>query len=152
MENLIESGSITITGLADIEAKLLALGEKIETVFVKQALKASTILMQDGITSRIRDSRRKHKLKVKGQYIDIYPGNLRKHVKIKLVRKMPKGIIRYEVYIKTATAWYAKFIEFGSVHNIPPLKPMRNAFESEKEAAANLFKSALIEAIKAGGF
>lgn len=140
------SGSITISGLAEIEARLKVLGERVEKEVVKEALKAAARLMQDKAISNVKDSDGPHWLGKGEKRVLILPGNLRKGIKVKFDRKSGKGSVRYEVFVKNKDRWYWKFVEFGTV-KMSPRKYMRNAFESEKENAVALFKSALLEAI-----
>jgi HK97 gp10 family phage protein len=156
------SDSIQITGLAELQTKLTAFGEKIANQVTQKALNEGANLIKDeakrlapeweGYVNKDGTIVLTHNLKVKGVYIKIWAGNLKKNIKARNIRKTEKGIKKAQTYVKQAEAYYAKWvegIENGTSRQTP--KPfMRPAFETKKDEAVSLFEKYINEEIVSG--
>ena len=141
---------ITIRGLNEIGSKLSAFGETVTKKVTRDATNAAAKVFQSEAIDNIKDSDGPHNLKVKGKYIKIYPGNLKKNIKIKTLRKMTKGQIDVQVYVKKDHAWYGVFYENGT-SRMAGRHFMARAFESKKDEVPTIFKERIEEAIRQGG-
>lgn len=141
---------ITMSGLNEVGAKLLAFNEAVSKKVTRDAAVNAAEMFQGEATHNINNSKVKHRLKVKGVYIDIFPGNLRDNIKIKVLRKMSKGQIDVQVYVKKNHAWYGIFLERGT-SRMTGIHFMARAFESKKAEVYGIFKERIEEAIRRGG-
>lgn len=136
--NDIRSGNITITGLSALEDELLQYSDKMAKNILGGAIKEGAKVIQKAAKNNVNNSKGPHNLKVKGVYIKINPGNLKKFIRVKFDRSGTRRFkINYEVYVKQKTAWYWRFVELGASH-MAAQSFMRNAFESEKENAVEV--------------
>jgi HK97 gp10 family phage protein len=129
---------------------LLAFKENVSKKVIRDAVNGAAKLFQAEVIQNIDNSKGKHRLKVKGVYIDIFPGNLKKNIKIKTLRKMVNGQIDMEVFVKKDHAWYGIFLERGR-SNMAGIHYMARAFESKQAEVPAIFKARIEEAIRQGG-
>lgn len=141
---------ITIRGLNEIGAKLSAFSENVTKKVIRDGANTAAKVFQVEAIETINDSEKPHRLKVKGVYIDIYPGNLKKNIKIKTLRKMIRGQIDVQVYVKKNHAWYGVFVENGT-SKMAAQHFMARAFESKRSEVPAIFKERIEQAIREGG-
>lgn len=141
---------ITIRGLNEVGAKLLAFSEAVTKKVTRDAAVTVAKVFQEEAIENINNSKKPHRLKVKGVYIIIYPGNLKKNIKVKTLRKMIKGQIDVQVYVKKDHAWYGVFLE-GGTSRMAGQHFMARAFESKHSEVPAIFKERIEEAIRKGG-
>jgi HK97 gp10 family phage protein len=136
-----------------LSQRLLTFGEKVSKQITLAALKESALYMKHEAIMYASKSDDVHKLLVKGQYIEISPGNLKKHIRAARMRKnmLESGEVGYRVYVAIRMAWYAKFVEFGR-SGMAPIPFMRPAFEHNYLNIARIFKEMVDQAILEGGF
>lgn len=148
------SESLTIEGLAELQRKLTGFGEKVVNVITQKALMEGAKIIQEEAKLRVPVwPNGEHNLKVGGVYIKIQPGNLKRNIRIRSVKKTEKGTKAAQVYVKLKQAWYAKFVE-GQEDGTSrqPAKPfMRPAFETKEQEAVQAFENRIKEAIVEGG-
>jgi len=130
--------------------RLATFGEKVAKQVTLAALKETAAVMKSEAILYANRSEEVHKLKVKGVYIEISPGNLKKHIRFRKMRKPPEGELAYQVYIKPTIAWYAKFVEFGT-SKMAASPFMRPAFEHNIDKMPRIFKEMVDMAILEGG-
>lgn len=142
--NDIKAGTISITGLAELEKRLLDFPDKIARNILAGAIRAGAVVIQREARDRAPQSSEAHYLGKKGQksYALIQPGSLKKGVKVRLApRKSRERPIEYWVYV-SSKIWYWKFVEFGTSKMAG--KPfMRPAFEGMKELAVDRIRDYL---------
>jgi len=160
------SDSIQITGLAELQTKLTAFGERVANQVTQKALNEGANLIRDeakqlapeweGYVTKDGRVVLTHNLKVNGVYIKIWAGNLKKNIKARNVRRTEKGVKKAQTYVKLKESWYAKFVE-GAVEGIEngtsrqtPHPFMRPAFENKKDEAVGLFEKYINEEIVSG--
>ena len=141
---------LTIRGLNEVGLKLQAFSEAVSKKVTRDAAVSAAEMFQGEATHNINNSKGKHRLKVKGVYIDIFPGNLRDNIKIKVLHKMTNGQIDVQVYVKKDHAWYGIFLEHGT-SKMAGIHYMARAFESKKAEVPAIFKERIEEAIRRGG-
>lgn len=150
--NDVKSGNITITGLRALEDELLRYTDKMAKSVLTTAIREGAKVFQKGAKAKIKDSDGPHRLKVKGKYILIYPGNMRRMVRVKIDRSGTRQYkINYEVYVKRATAWYFTFQEFGTSRHAAQNNGqgfMRPAFEEEKENVVEVVKTSISDYLR----
>lgn len=156
------SDSIQITGLSELQTKLTGFGEKVANQVTQRALNEGANLIRDeakilapewdGYVTKSGNIVLTHNLKVNGEYIKIWAGNLKQNIKARNIRKTEKGIKKSQTYVKLKQSWYAKFVEGaedGSSRQ--QAKPfMRPAFERKKDEVVGLFEKYINEEIVSG--
>lgn len=143
--------SIIERGINEVGARLLAFSEKISKKVIRDAANEAAKVFKAEAIANINNSKvKKHRLKVKGVYVDIYPGNLKKNIKIKTLRKMVNGQIDVEVYLKKDHAWYGLFVERGT-SKMAANPYMARAFEAKRAEVPAIFKERIERAIREGG-
>jgi HK97 gp10 family phage protein len=155
----IKTGSIQITGLADLEKRLLEFSDKLALNVMKGAVRAGAVVIQKEARARaprsdkphLLVSRRTKHMRREGksyQGVWINPGNVRKNIKVRLApRKSRTRPVEYWIYVSQKTAWYWKFLEFGT--SKMAAKPfLRPAFESMKEQATEAMRDYLAQRIE----
>lgn len=151
----IKSGSITITGLADLEKRLLDFPDKIARNILAGAIRAGAVVIQNEARSRAPASDKPHKLGKGSRAVIINPGSLKKAIKVRSApRKSKQMPITYWVYV-SKNNWYWKFVEFGT-SKMPSQPFMRPAFDEKKNDAVEKIREYLAariekEASKIGG-
>lgn len=156
------SESIKISGLAELQTKLTAFGEKVANQVTQKALNEGANLIRDeakqlapeweGYVNKNGTIVLTHNLKVNGSYKKIWAGNLKQNIKAKNIRKTEKGIKKAQTYVKLKESWYAKFVE-GAENGTSRQTPhpfMRPAFENKKDEAVGLFEKYIKEEIVSG--
>ena len=136
-----------------LSQRLATFGEKVAKQITVSALKESAAFMKQEAVRFVNDSDRDHKLLVKGEYIELHPTNLRKHIRYGRIspKYLEPGEVGYRVFVRIKIAWYAKFLEYGtSEMKAQPF--MRPAFEHNMEKLARIFKEMVDLAILEGGF
>jgi HK97 gp10 family phage protein len=136
-----------------LSQRLATFGDKVAKQITVSALRESASYMKKEAILYANKSEEAHKLLVKGVYIEITPGNLKKHIRFARIRKnrLESGEIGYRVYVAIKMAWYAKFVEFGT-SKMAPIPFMRPAFEHNYKNVARIFKEMIDLAIMEGGF
>lgn len=134
-----------------LHQRLATFGEKVAKQVTLGALKETAAMMRSEARLYAHRSEEVHKLKVKGMYIDITPGNLKRNIRFRKMRKPPMGALAYQVYIKRTVAWYGKFVEFGR-SNMAARPFMRPAFEHNIDKMPRIFNEMIDRAILEGGF
>lgn len=136
-----------------LSQRLATFGEKVAKQITVAALKESASYMKHEAILYASKSKDVHKLLVQGRYIEISPGNLKKHIRFARMRKnqLEPGEEGYRVYVAIKMAWYAKFVEFGR-SGMAPIPFMRPAFEHNYLNVARLFKEMVDTLILEGGF
>lgn len=156
------SDSIQIKGLTEVQTKLTAFGEKVANQVTQKALNVGANLIKEeakilapeweGYVTKYGRIVLTHNLKVNGEYVKIWAGNLRQNIKARNIRKTEKGIKKAQTYVKLKQAWYAKFVE-GTETGTSRQKPnpfMRPAYENKKDEAVGLFETYINEEIVSG--
>jgi HK97 gp10 family phage protein len=128
MPNLV---SCTVTGLAELENAMLEQTPKKARSAMREALEFAGEFMRVSIALAVKSSR---------------SGYLARHIvkKITLSTRNDAGTVSIG---PSRDAYYAAFVEFGSIHNRPPEPFMRPAFESNKERMLDAFARKLKEAL-----
>lgn len=142
----IKTGTISITGLADLEKRLEELPDRLAKNVLSGAIRAGAVVIQKEASRLAPQSSEPHKLGKGAKAIEIQPGFLKKSIR---VRKAPRSKasrpVEYWVYA-SKKAWYWKFVEFGTSKMAS--KPfMRPAFDSMKERAVEAIRDYLSKRI-----
>lgn len=143
--NDIKTGTIQITGLADLEKRLLDFPDKIARNILAGAIRAGAVTIQKEARQIAPTSTEPHAVGKKGQknYIEqVQPGHLKKNIKVRLAPRKSRTVpIEYWVYV-SKQAWYWRFVEFGT--SKMAAKPfMRSSFDSQKEVAVERIREYL---------
>ena len=141
----IKTGTISITGLADLEKRLLDFPDKVVRNILAGAIRAGAVVIQGEARSIAPESAEAHYLGKKGRksYTLIQPGELkRKGIKVRQApRKSRTQPVEYWVYVSKRN-WYWKFLEFGtSKMSARPF--MRPGFEAKKTEAVERIREYL---------
>lgn len=142
--------SITITGINELGARLVAFSNAVSKKVIRDCANDAAKVFQAEAIENINNSPKKHRLKVKGVYKDIFPGNLKANIKIKTLRKMVNGQIDVEVFVKKDHAWYGIFLERGR-SGMTGIHYMARAFEAKRAEVPAIFKERIDLAIRQGG-
>jgi HK97 gp10 family phage protein len=142
----IKTGTISITGLADLEKRLMGFSDRIAKNIMRGAISAGAAL--------IRNEARRLAPKDTGE--------MARDIMIKRAREVRgSGKIEYQVFVRTGKksrmagkkrdvnrdSYYWRFVEFGTVKM--SAKPfMRPAFDGQKEAATVRIKEYLAARIE----
>jgi len=131
----IRTGSIQITGLADLERRLKELPDKLAKNVLRGAVRAGAVVVQKEAKNLCPASAEAHYLGKGSKRVLIQPGELkRKGIKVRSApRKDSKYAIEYWVYV-SKKFWHWKFLEFGTV-KMARKSFLRPAFDSQKEKA-----------------
>lgn len=156
--NDIKTGNITITGLADLEKRLLEFPDRLAKNVLAGAFRAGAVVIQREArqiaprseAAHILYSKRTKAMKNSGQHYaatKILPGTLKKSIKVRLApRKSREVPITYWVYV-SARIWYWRFVEFGT--SKMAAKPfLRAAFDTQKEKALERIREYLAARIE----
>lgn len=143
----IKTGTISITGLSDLEKKLADFPDKIARNILSGAIRAGAVVIQKEARQLAPKSDAPHKLGKGSKAVEIQPGTLKKSIKVRLApRKSRERPIEYWVYVSKKT-WYWKFVEFGT--SKMSQKPfMRPAFDAQKIAATEAIRAYLAARIE----
>lgn len=133
----IKTGTIQITGLADLEKRLRELPDKLARNVMRGAVRAGAVVIQKEAKQKVPVAAGPYLHGRKGIKTWYQPGTLKKGIK---VRSAPRGKakgIEYWIYVSRNLYWW-RFLEFGT----SKMKAanggsgfMRPAFEAQKEAA-----------------
>jgi len=138
----IRTGSIQITGLADLEKRLLAFPDKLAANILGGAIRAGAVVIQKEARAKAPMSDEPHYLGKGSKRVLIQPGTLRKSIRVKKAPRKSRSVpIEYWVYVSKRT-WYWKFKEFGT-SNMPASPFMRPAFEAMKVKAVEAIRTYL---------
>ncbi len=162
--NDIKTGEIRITGLADLEKRLLDFSDRLASNILSGAMRAGAVVIQKEARQLAPADAEAHWLGKKGNKSRtlIQPGELKeKAIKVRRVGYKNRDAITYCIYVSKRN-WYWKFVEFGHVivagkartrhekeHNIGhggyvAARPfMRPAFEAKKAEALEAIKEYL---------
>ena len=147
------SDEFNITGLVELQTKLAAFGDKVVNVITQKALiEGARIIQKEAIAKAPKWDGKEHNLKVGGVYIKIQPGNLKRNIKVRRVKRPEKGYKSAQVYVKMKQTWYAKWVEGQENGNsrqaaVPFMRP---AFESKQDEAITVFETYVKDAIVGG--
>ena len=141
----IKTGTIQITGLADLEKRLRGLSDKLAKNVLRGAVRAGAVVIQKEAKAKVPIASGPYLHGRKGIKTWYQPGTLKKGIKI---RSAPRGKakgIEYWVYVSKNLFWW-KFIEFGtSKKGKRPF--MRPAFDTKKEAATTAIRDYMAKRI-----
>lgn len=143
----IKAGSFQVTGLADLEQRLLAFSDKIAQNIMNGAIRAGAVVIQReaklyNSKSISEEAHWLGKKNSKGRVL-IQPGELNaKGIKVRLAPRKSRSVpVEYWVYV-SKRYWYWKFLEFGTAHMYA--RPfMRPAFEAKKSEAVDRIREYL---------
>jgi len=140
--NDIHTGTISITGLADLEKRLQELPDKLARNVLRGAVRAGAVVIQKEARSMAPVSAEAHYLGKGSKRVEIQPGSLKRGIKVRMApRKSRTSPIEYWVYI-SKKLWYWKFLEFGT-SKMAGSPFMRPAFESMRESAVERLREYL---------
>lgn len=134
----IKTGSVTVTGLSELERQLEQFTDRVAKNIMTGALRAGAVVIQREARQRCPVGREEHWLGKKGGKgrVLINPGELkRKGIKVRVAPRKSRSVpVEYWVYV-SKRYWYWRFLEFGTakMSSRPFLRP---AFEAMKERAA----------------
>lgn len=132
--NDIKTGTISITGLADLERRLLDFPDKLARNILAGAIRAGAVVVQKEARGIAPASDEPHRLGKGSKAVTIQPGTLRKNIKVRLAPKKSRTVpITYWVYV-SKKIWYWRFVEFGT-SKMAGRPFMRPAFEARKVEA-----------------
>lgn len=138
----IKTGTISITGLADLEKRLLDFPDKIARNILAGAIRAGAVVIQNEARQIVPVSSEAHYLGKGSKRVEITPGSLKKGIKVRLApRKSRTMPITYWVYV-SKKLYYWKFVEFGTA-KMSATPFMRPSFESKKAEAVERIKEYL---------
>lgn len=136
----IRTGTINITGLADLEKRLAEFPDKLAKNVLRGAVRAGAVVIQKEARQRApKDT-----------------GEMARDILVKSPRQTDRGLITYHVYVRTGKksrlagkkrninrdSFYWRFVEFGTV-KMAAQPFMRPAFDIKKESAANAIRDYL---------
>jgi HK97 gp10 family phage protein len=139
----IRTGTISITGLADLEKRLMDFPDKLAKNILAGAIRAGAVVIQKEARLLAPASAEAHFLGKGSKRVLIPAGDLkRKGIKVRLApRKSRERPIEYWVYVSRRN-WYWKFVEFGTVKmSAHPF--MRPGFEAKKTEAVERIRKYL---------
>ena len=140
--NDIRTGTISITGLAELEKNLLAFPDKIAKRILSGAIRAGAVVIQKEARNLAPVSDAPHKLGKGSKAVIINPGHLKRNIKVRLAPRKSRTVpIEYWVYV-SGKAWYWKFVEFGT-SKMSGQPFMRPAFDGNKAEALERIKEYL---------
>jgi HK97 gp10 family phage protein len=143
MSNDIKTGTIQITGLAELTRRLEEFPDRIAKNMLSGAIRAGAVIIQKEARQLVPASAEAHYLGKGSKKVLIQPGELkRKGIKVRLAPRKSRDVpITYWVYVSRRN-WYWRFVEFGtSKRGARPF--MRPAFESHKSKALEAIRSYL---------
>lgn len=141
---------IVITGANEFGLRLAALSDKIANQVTRDAAQEAAVEFKNQAIENINNSVKPHNLKVGGVYIKITPGNLKKNIRIKTLKKMVKGQIEVQVYLKKKKSWYGIFVERGTSKMAAQFF-MASAYETKLQEAYKIFNERIARGISEGG-
>jgi HK97 gp10 family phage protein len=141
----IKTGTISITGLADLEKRLLDFPDRIARNILAGAIRAGAVVIQK--EAKFYNSKsialEAHYLGKGTKKVLIQPGELnKKGIKVRLApRKSRDFPITYWVYV-SKKYWYWKFLEFGTskMYARPFMRP---GFDNKKAEATEAIRAYL---------
>jgi HK97 gp10 family phage protein len=142
--------NIVVEGANELGFRLLALADNIGNQITRDAANDAAKIFKAQAIANINNSKKPHMLKIHGKYIEIQPGNLKKHIRIKSLKKMVKGQIEVQVYVKKNQAYYGAFVERGT-SRIAAQAFMSRAYESRLAEAYKVFNDRIERGLKEGG-
>ena len=145
-----EFGDIIIENVNELGFKLKAFGDKIANQVTRNAANEAAKIFKEEAINNINNSVRPHRLKVNGIYVTINPGNLKKNIRIKTLKRMTKNQIEIQVYLKKKEAWYGIFVERGT-SKMAAQAFMTKAYENKQSEAFTAFNNRVSRAISEGG-
>ena len=150
------SEALTISGLAELQTKLTAFGEKVVNKTTQMGLNDGAKIMKIEAISRTKNLNQRNKthlLKVDGVYIPLDPGNLSEEIRQRQIRNVAPGTKVAQVYVKGRFAWYAKFVEGleNGTSRQAPTPFMRPTYEDKQGEAVTAFEKRITQAVEDGG-
>lgn len=148
-----DNAGITITGLNELGQRLKIFSDTVANKITKEAARETIKVFRDELKVQMGLNYKNIKAHWLGRgekRVLLQPGNLMRSVRFKYIKNMPKGTVRFEVYVKNHNAWYFKFVERGtSKMSANPV--LRKTFESKLAEATQVFKDTVQRAISEGG-
>jgi HK97 gp10 family phage protein len=143
----IKTGTISITGLSDLEKRLMDFPDKIARNILAGAIRAGAVVIQKEARSLAPQSDKSHQLGKGTKAVTIQPGHLKKNIKVRLAPRKKRDVpITYWVYV-SGKAWYWKFVEFGT-SKMSSTPFMRPSFDTQKQSAVDRIKEYLAARIE----
>jgi HK97 gp10 family phage protein len=136
----IRTGTISITGLSDLEKRLRELPDRLAKNVMRGAVRAGAVVIQKEARQKCIAGKDAHYLGKGSKKVLIQPGELKKKgIKVRSApRKFSDFVITYWVYV-SKKYWHWKFLEFGTVKM--SAKPfLRPAFDTQKEKATEAIR------------
>lgn len=143
----IKTGIIHITGLSDLEKRLLDFPDKLAKNILSGAIRGGAAVIRNEAKALAPMSNGgPHQLGKGSKAVTIQPGHLKKNIKVRLAPRKKRDVpITFWVYV-SAKAWYWKFVEFGRSYSKAGFKQkqfMRPAFDTRKEQATEAIRDYL---------
>lgn len=145
-----EFAEVTTTNINDFGFKLKVFGDKIANQVTRVAANDAAKIFRSEAINNVHNSVKPHRLKVNGTYITINPGNLKKNIRIKTLKRTVKNQIEIQVYVRKKEAWYAIFVERGT-SKMAAQGFMTKAYENRHRDAIKAFEDRITTAISEGG-
>jgi HK97 gp10 family phage protein len=143
------SGTITITGLSDLEKKLEQFTDRIAKNILGSAIRAGAVVIQKEAKQICPESAEAHLLKSgKGRLGTwIAPGTLKKGIRVRMAPRKSRDVpITYWVYVQR-NLYYWKFVEFGT-EKMAAHPFMRPGFDTKKMDAVEAIRDYLAQRIE----
>jgi HK97 gp10 family phage protein len=139
----IKTGTIQITGLAELTRRLEQFPDKIAKNMLGGAIRAGAVIIQKEARNLVPVSAEAHFLGKGSRKVLIQPGELkRKGIKVRLAPRKSRDVpITYWVYV-SRKLWYWRFVEFGT-SKMSSRPFMRPAFDTQKQKALETIRSYL---------
>ncbi len=146
--NDIKTGTISITGLAELGKRLLAFPDKLAANILKGAIRAGAVVIQKEARQLAPASAEAHYLGKGSKRVLIQPGELKaKGIRVRLAPRKKRDVpIEYWVYVSRRN-WYWKFLEFGT-SKMAAQPFMRPGYENRKLEAVERIREYLAARIE----
>lgn len=143
----IKTGTISITGLSDLEKKLDQFSDRIAKNILSGAIRAGAVVIQKEARRFAPQSDKEHQLGKGTKSVIIKPGSLKKAIKVRVAPRKSRTVpITYWVYV-SSKMWYWKFVEFGTskMDSKPFMRPAFDAYKSDALEAIRSYLDARID-------
>lgn len=142
----IKTGTISITGLSELEKRLMDFPDKIAKNILSGAIRAGAVVIQKEARALAPVSHEAHYLGKGSKRVEIPPGTLKKSIKVRSApRRSKDNPIEYWVYVAKKT-WYWRFVEFGT-SKMASKSFMRPGFDTKKADAVEAIRDYLSKRI-----
>lgn len=146
--------TVKVEGLSELGARMKQVGDDMKFKFARSSTYAGAKLIQAAAIAAAPQSSKPHRLR-NGQVVE--PGNLKRNIVVIRARQ-PSGNLTEEYFVGVRRgsgkpgkdAYYAGFVEFGTVKSTP--KPFLGpALHSAGQPAIDAVKAKLTAAVKKAG-